>query len=62
MNLLTIDDISQMLKLSRVYVRDTLVKKADFPRPSLSISQKNRRWAMADLESWVAKRHTEMMR
>lgn len=54
MNLMTIDDISQMLKLSRTYVRDRLVKNATFPRPCLFISQKNRRWEKDSVERWIA--------
>ena len=44
MTLLTLDEISTMVKLSRTYVRDKLVKRADFPRPCVSLSQKLRRW------------------
>lgn len=37
MNLLTIDDISQMIKLSRVYTRNVVVKKAGFPAPVVGV-------------------------
>lgn len=35
MSLLTLDDIAAMVKLSRVYVRDRVVKQPDFPSPVL---------------------------
>lgn len=54
MTLLTLDEICTMVKLSRTYVRDKLVKRADFPRPCLSLSQKSRRWDKAHVDSWIA--------
>lgn len=33
MSLLTLDDIAALVKLSRTYTRDRLVKQPDFPRP-----------------------------
>ena len=62
MNLLTLDDISTLLKLSRVYVRDRLVKKADFPRPCLSLSQKSRRWDKVHVDAWLAQSHANISR
>jgi predicted DNA-binding transcriptional regulator AlpA len=55
MSLLTLDDISALLQVPRNFVRDTLVKKPDFPRPCLSLSQKTRRWASQDVQQWLAK-------
>ena len=62
MTLLTIDDICAMVKLSRAYVRDKLVKRGDFPRPSLSLSQKSRRWNKADVDSWLTKSQANLAR
>jgi len=62
MNLLTIDDISQMLKLSRGYVRDRLVKTAGFPRPCLFLSQKNRRWDKPSIDSWLERNKDSLAR
>ena len=62
MNLMTIDDIGAMLQLSREYVRDKLVKKADFPRPFLALSQKNRRWDKVAVESWLTKSNANICR
>ncbi len=62
MNLLTIDDISQMLKLSRGYVRDRLVKTAGFPRPCLFLSQKNRRWEKVSVDTWLDQNKAKLLR
>jgi len=37
MNLLTLDELAAMLKLSRSHVRDVIVKQKDFPRPVTGI-------------------------
>jgi hypothetical protein len=54
-SLLTLDDIAAALKLPHNYVRDRLVKRPDFPRPCVQISQKNKRWNLADLTAWQEK-------
>lgn len=51
--LLTIDDISALLQMPRNFVRDTLVKKPDFPRPCLNLSAKTRRWGKPDVQKWI---------
>ena len=53
-DLLTLADIAADLKLRYEYVRDRLVKRPDFPRPCLQISQKHRRWKREDLTAWQA--------
>jgi len=62
MTLLTLDEICSMVKLSRTYVRDKLVKRADFPRPCVSLSQKLRRWKKDDVDQWVAQSHANLLR
>lgn len=54
MTLLTIDDIALRVGESREYVRDKLVKRGDFPRPTMVLSQKVRKWAASDLDTWLA--------
>lgn len=51
--LLTIDDMGAQLGMTRDYVRDKIVKRPDFPRPALALSQKHRRWSRADFDRWV---------
>lgn len=51
--LIGIPEISQALNLSHDYVRDRLVKRPDFPRPALSLSQKCRRWSRDSFDAWL---------
>ncbi|MFN3376337.1 MAG: helix-turn-helix transcriptional regulator [Burkholderiaceae bacterium] len=44
MNLLTIDDITAMAKLSRYHVRDVLVKTPGFPKPVPGTGPRKPRW------------------
>lgn len=53
MNLLNLDDIAAIVKEPRSYVRTTLVRRPDFPRPALVLSQKIRKWAQSDVEAWL---------
>ena len=54
-DLITLEDISTALNLSHEYTRDRLVKRPDFPRPAMSLSQKCRRWNRGDFETWLQK-------
>lgn len=60
--LLTIDDIAALYKCSRVYARDKLVKRPGFPRPSLALSQKMKRWMRGDVEAWLESQRKKMAR
>ena len=62
MTLITLDDITSMVQMKRETVRDKLVKRADFPRPALSLSQKTRRWRLEDVHEWLLKKSVENMR
>jgi predicted DNA-binding transcriptional regulator AlpA len=37
MNLLTIDDIAEMFKLSRTYTLNVIVKQPNFPQPVIGV-------------------------
>lgn len=54
-DLIDIQEISQHLNVSHSYARDRLVKRPDFPRPALSLSQKCRRWSRDAFEEWLVK-------
>ena len=54
-DLITLDHIATRLNQRREYVRDRLVKRADFPRPALVLSQKVRQWDAAEFEKWLEK-------
>lgn len=45
MNLMTIDDISQMLKLSRTHTLNVIVKQPGFPAPVIGV--RKQRWDAA---------------
>ena len=47
--LLDLSDIANLYRVSRRYARDVLVKSPGFPMPVLAISQKTRRWSVAEL-------------
>lgn len=54
MTLLDIDGIAAILKIPRTRVRDVVVKRPDFPKPAVTISQKTRRWLLEDIQRWIA--------
>jgi predicted DNA-binding transcriptional regulator AlpA len=54
-DLIGIAEISIHLNVTREYARDRIVKRADFPRPALSLSQKCRRWSKDAFEDWLHK-------
>ena len=51
MTLLTVDDISQMVKLSRTYTMNVIVKQADFPPPV--IGKRKPRWDAAAVNRYL---------
>ena len=61
MRLLTLDDIAEMVSAPRPYVRDVLVKRPEFPKPCIALSQKTRRWDRAEVDAWF-QRHMKMAR
>ena len=62
MTFITIDDIAARLGERREFVRDRLVKRADFPRPVLVLSQKIVKWDVADFDKWLEKKRKEWAR
>jgi len=50
MNLLTIDDITEIAKLSRDHVRNRLVKTAGFPPPAPGFGPRKPRWYEDDVK------------
>ncbi len=47
-------DIAADLSLARAYVTRRVVKRPDFPRPALRLSQKVVKWARSEYEAWKA--------
>jgi predicted DNA-binding transcriptional regulator AlpA len=54
-DLIDLDALAVKVGQSRQYARDKLVKRADFPRPALMLSQKVRKWSLVDVNSWLEK-------
>jgi predicted DNA-binding transcriptional regulator AlpA len=54
MNLLTIDDITAMTKLSRYHVRDVVVKTPGFPPPAPGTGPRKPRWPEAAVRRFFA--------
>jgi predicted DNA-binding transcriptional regulator AlpA len=52
-DLIGLTEISHALNVSRDYARDRVVKRPDFPRPALALSQKCRRWEKGAFETWM---------
>ena len=62
MTYITIDDIALRIGEKREFVRDSLVKRADFPRPALVLSKKIVKWDVADFDKWLEKKRKEWSR
>lgn len=54
--------IAEMLGLSTRHAREFLVHRADFPRPTLQLSIKTRRWSLSDVEQWIEKQRKKCSR
>jgi predicted DNA-binding transcriptional regulator AlpA len=59
---MTYEEIANELKYKPEYVRDTIVKRADFPRPAINLSQKARKWDKEDFEKWIDKQKKKLSR
>lgn len=51
---LTTQQIADRLDLERKYVTDKVVKRPEFPKPAIKLSQKTRKWLRDDFEHWLA--------
>ena len=49
--MLTIDDISELVKLSRTYTRNVIIKRPDFPAPV--IGKRKPRWDAAAVNRYL---------
>ena len=54
MDLIDTADIAEDLKLGRDYVTRRVVKRPEFPAPSLVLSRKTVKWAREAYEAWKA--------
>jgi predicted DNA-binding transcriptional regulator AlpA len=52
-DLLTIEEIADLWKVSRDYAQRYLVKKPDFPRPAPGSTRKKPRWRALDVQEFI---------
>lgn len=50
-------EIARMVGLSREHVTDRIIKRPDFPRPAINISQRTRYWRRADVLAYIQGGH-----
>lgn len=53
--LITPQDIADVLHVPYREVVDRITKRPDFPRPALVLGKKTKRWTREDFEGWIAK-------
>ena len=46
-------EIATMLGVSRDHAVARIMKRPDFPKPAVNLSQKLRRWNLADVQRWM---------
>lgn len=62
MDLIDTADIAADLRLEREYVTRRVVKRPEFPAPSLRLSRKTVKWARPDYEAWKANHYLSVSR
>jgi hypothetical protein len=58
-DLLTVDDIAKLWKVSRDYAMRYLVKRPEFPEPAPGSTRKSRRWKAEDVQRFLSQSPTE---
>lgn len=48
-------EIASLFDLTREYVTDKVVRRADFPKPKLKLNRKTRKWSAEEVEAWRKK-------
>lgn len=48
-------DIAAMLGMNRAYCVGRILKRPDFPKPAINITQKTRRWRLSDIQRWATR-------
>lgn len=47
--------IARMLGVTQAHATGRIVKRPDFPKPAVNITQRLRRWRQSDVLQWVKK-------
>lgn len=53
-DLLDTKDIAAMLGVTRAHCVGRIVKRPDFPKPAVSVSQRIKRWRKVEVVRWMA--------
>lgn len=61
-DLMTLDDIADLIGLPRPYVRDKLVKNPEFPPPAIRLSQRIRKWDRSSVRAWMDRQAKSLAR
>lgn len=51
--LMTSKDISTLLGVCHRHCVDRIIKRPDFPRPTINISRRIKRWSRTDILKWA---------
>ena len=51
--LIDLHDIAAMMGITHDYLRDRIIKRKDFPKPTIRLSQKVKRWNRQDIILWL---------
>lgn len=54
--LLTPQEIADMLKVPLRIAKEQVLRTNSFPPPAINLSQKTRRWLRSDVEGWINKK------
>lgn len=60
--ILTIDDIASLYKVSRERARDTIVKRPDFPELAPGSTWRQPRWVAAEVRAYIRRRSPQSPR
>jgi predicted DNA-binding transcriptional regulator AlpA len=52
-DLLDTKDIAQMLGVTRAHCVGRIVKRPDFPKPAVALTQRLKRWRKAEVMKWM---------
>jgi len=52
-DLLDTKDIAQLLGVTRAHCVGRIVKRPDFPKPAVAVSQRLKRWRKAEVLKWM---------
>ena len=52
-DLIDTKDIAQMLGVTRAHCVGRIVKRPDFPKPAVALTQRLKRWRKAEVMKWM---------